>query len=122
MLADRKRDDLTPAFIMFANVRHRVPDPLSAYADLRAAVCLEDGVAIEDIDPREGYDLSRRRYEAVRDQWRGWLAENPDPYWYLQIRNWWLQRRPEWDDDWLAPEVTTPDPLMLPLFELEAAS
>jgi hypothetical protein len=110
----------TPAFILFANVRGKIPDPKAAYADLRAAVCLEDGVAIEDIDPREGWDLSRRRYEEVREQWRGWLAEDPDPYWYLQIRAWWLDRRPQWDDDWLTPEAPAlPEPSMLPLFEME---
>lgn len=108
---------MTPAFILFANVRGRVPDPLAAHADLRAAACLEEGVAIEDIDPREGYDLSRRRYEEVREQWRRWLAVEPDQYWYLQVREWWIECRPGWDDDWLAPEAPVPD--LVPLFDLK---
>jgi hypothetical protein len=100
------------------------PDRRTSLADLRAALCLETDVVIDDIDPREGWNISRSAYESVRERWQFELADDPDSWWldrkYLEARAIWLRLRPEWDDDWLAPETPTEsDPSMIPLFELE---
>jgi hypothetical protein len=93
-------------------------------ADLRIALCLEIGVDIDDIAPASGHDHSRSGYESVWASWRRAIADDPDSWWleehYLNARANWLRIRPDWDDDWLAPEPPAePEPLMLPLFELE---
>jgi hypothetical protein len=101
------------------------PDRRTSLADLRTAICLKNGVAIDDIDPASGYDHSRAAYERARASWRRHIAEWPEAQYaqrpsYADARANWLRIRPDWDDDWLAPEAPAgPELLMLPLFELE---
>ena len=98
------------------------PDRRTSLADLRAALCLELGVDMADIDPASGYSYSRNAYEHVRSLWRRAFAEAPDSSWvernYREVRAKWLARRPDWGDDWLATAL--PSLTMLPIFELEA--
>jgi hypothetical protein len=60
-------------FVLFAG-RKRPADPVeradfeTTMADLRAAVCLEAGVAPEFIDSR-GYDISDKSYARARASW-----------------------------------------------------
>jgi hypothetical protein len=59
---------------LMAAARLRTGDPVTdadqqtSMADLRAAVCIEAGVAIGDISPL-GYDHSDRGYSSVRASW-----------------------------------------------------
>jgi len=80
------------------------PDWRAARADLRAASCLASGMAVADIDPRQGYDISRAAYESVRAQWQELLATDGDNAWtqrsYREVRSMWLTYRPDWNDDW----------------------
>ena len=74
----------------------RHPDPAvradvrAALADARTALCIARGVALDEIDPASGHDLSRAAYEAAFD--------------------WWSARRPQYTggDDWLA-EIHKPE-------------
>lgn len=74
----------------------------------RMALCFARGVALEDIDPVHGYDLSRAAYDRSRKSWwrlvaddggeiRGWVAEH-----MATARADWLRRRPEYvqPGDW----------------------
>jgi hypothetical protein len=113
------------AAMAISALRVDAPDRRTSLADLRIALCLELGVDIADIDPASGYGYSRTAYEHVRSLWRRAFAEAPDSAWvernYREVRADWLARRPDWGDDWLAPDTATlPDLLMIPLFELEA--
>jgi len=117
-----------PGSAMFL-LPYDAPDRRTSMADLRTAICLKNGVHIDDIDPASGYDHSRAGYETVRASWSRLYAEDPnakDSAWfarhYAKARANWLRIRPDWDDDWLAPETpAVPEPSMLPLFELETS-
>jgi hypothetical protein len=93
------------AIAMFA-LAENAPDRRTSLADLRIALCLEIGVAIEDIAPASGHNISRRSYENIRAQWQEVMARDPDSEWcrrsYDQVRRSWLRHQPEWTDDWLA--------------------
>jgi len=94
------------------------PDRRTSLADLRIALCLELGVDMADIDPARGTNVSRAAYEKARHSWRRHASEEPNfpERMYREARANWLARRPDWDDDWLAPEAPVPD--LVPLFDL----
>lgn len=109
--------------LAMVSLRDDAPDRRTSLADLRTALCLECGVDIVDIDPASGFNYSRSAYEDVRASWRRELADNPGSSWlerhYAEARANWLAHRPDWDDDWVIPDA--PEPLLIPLFELEAS-
>ena len=113
------------AHLAMVGIPDDAPDRRTTFADLRIALCLEIGVDIADIDPASGHNHSRSGYESVRSSWRRAMADDPGSWWlesnYREARADWLAHRPDWDDDWLLPDVPAPDPLMIPLFELEAS-
>lgn len=82
-------------------------DVQTTRADLRAAVCLARGVAIDDVCPSKGYDLSDRAFTAVRDSWAELLgAHRPSDWTYArhdEARAFWANARPDLIHDW--PEV-----------------
>lgn len=119
----------TRAYLAMCALSYDAPDRRTSLADLRTAMCLELGVDMADIDPARGTNWSRSTYEASRRSWQRYAAEEPtfwDSPWcernLREVREDWLKRHPEWDDDWFAPEAAAlpaPDPLLIPLFELE---
>lgn len=89
-------------------------DGRTSVADARAALCLAQGVPLDEIDPASGHDLTRRAYESVRASWR-WNAgmhgldeDGGLTDWFARVHDealaWWAARRPEFTDgdDWLA--------------------
>jgi hypothetical protein len=90
------------------------PDPVhdvdhrTSMSDARIALCAARGVALDDIDPTTGHDISRPAYERSRSEWRRHIEQQGwDVYTaaqYAEVRARWEARRPEWvaDDDWLA--------------------
>lgn len=84
-------------------------DGRTSVADARAALCVAQGVPLEDIDAASGHDLSRSAYEDVRLSWRrhvemhGFSEEYDRPR-YENAFTRWAARRPEFTagDDWLA--------------------
>jgi hypothetical protein len=111
------------AHLAMTGVPDDAPDRRTTMADLRIALCLEIGIDIDDIAPASGHDHSRSGYESVRSSWQRALADDPGSSWlernYREVRANWLAIRPDWDDDWLVPDAPAPDPLLIPLFELE---
>lgn len=97
---------MTRAAMAMFSLAENAPDRRTTLADLRIALCLEIGVAIEDIAPASGHNISRRSYENIRAQWQDVMACDPDSEWcrrsYDQVRRTWLRHRPEWTDDWLS--------------------
>jgi len=95
------------------NARH--PDPVlradnrTSVCDARAALCIAQGVPLDQIDPASGYDLTRAAYESVRTSWRrhvqmhGFSEEYDRPD-YEAAFGYWAARRPQFTDgdDWLA--------------------
>lgn len=84
-------------------------DRLTSLADARTALCIEGGVALDDIDPSSGYDYSRRAYDSCRHSWvwnikvHGFSDSYDGPGLARAIANW-TARRPDFvaGDDWLA--------------------
>ncbi|GAA1065252.1 hypothetical protein GCM10009574_028650 [Streptomyces asiaticus] len=83
-------------------------DRLGAMADARIALCIANGVAIDDIDPSGGYNLSRRAYDEARRSWREMVEQHGfnelyDRPRYQKAYAFWAERRPEFaaGDDWL---------------------
>lgn len=72
----------------------------------RMALCFARGVAIENVDPVHGHDLSRQAYDHVRASWWRLFREEPDSEWAArtvrEVRANWLRRRPEYvqPGDW----------------------
>lgn len=59
----------TPPNVVMLCLPQDTPDRRTALADLRAAVCVYAGVAVDDIDPASGYDLSERSYLDSLARW-----------------------------------------------------
>jgi hypothetical protein len=84
-------------------------DRITALADARAAMCLAAGVDVEDIDPTDGYDISRRAYESSRRSWIDLMEYSGLSYFYVRpgledaVASW-TRRRPQFieGDDWAA--------------------
>lgn len=78
----------------------------------RMALCFANGVAIEDVDPVHGYDISSEAYERSRASWWLLVRDEPTSEWGArtvdEVRARWIKRRPEhvqpgdWPD--FAPE------------------
>lgn len=84
------------------------PDAGTSLADARTAHALARGVAVADIDPATGHDLSRPAYERVRAGWQQAAADGElCPHMrrgYEATRARWAAARPDWvaaDGDWL---------------------
>lgn len=86
----------------------QVADRMTSLADARIALCVAQGDSLDDIDPANGYSLSRESYEHVRQSWRNQAKQ---PGWTESLRSdlekaiaFWSARRPEFTegDDWLA--------------------
>ncbi|MER6314593.1 hypothetical protein ABT237_12595 [Streptomyces sp. NPDC001581] len=81
-------------------------------ADARAGICLASGVAIEDIDPATGYNLSRQSYDRARASWVDLVRQHGASEFYeipdiAKARASWARKRPEFveGDDWLTEAV-----------------
>lgn len=98
------------------------PDPLvradahASLCDARAAACLANGVAVEDIDPATGYNISATAYETARESWREYVRSHGLDEWYMRPRferayGFWAAHRPDLaaGDDWLAGLVKPED-------------
>lgn len=84
-------------------------DGRTSVADARAALCIAQGMPVDEIDPASGHDLTRRAYEDVRLSWRRYVemhgfSEEYDRPRYEAAFAWWAARRPDLTagDDWLA--------------------
>ncbi|MFD0393400.1 hypothetical protein ACFQ3Z_16340 [Streptomyces nogalater] len=94
--------------LMFHYANHsRDIDNRTSMADARTALCIESGVALEDIDPATGHDWSRRAYDNVRASWVSTVKYHGLTDGYLQAGlreafGRWAERRPEFTegDDW----------------------
>lgn len=91
------------------------PDARTTLADLRSALCIAHGVDLDDIDPAQGYDMSRRSFDTACLSWRGVLGLSSERMrtGYERARAYWQARRPEWMADWppVPPaEAEPPDP------------
>ncbi|MFG2847419.1 hypothetical protein ACGF12_30265 [Kitasatospora sp. NPDC048296] len=82
-------------------------DRHTSMADARTAICLAAGVAIDDIDPASGYDLSHRAYRRARASWIDLIRQHgADEFYSLpnlaEARAYWAEKRPEFivGDDW----------------------
>jgi hypothetical protein len=72
--ADRKTRNAAAALLRhYAYGSH--PDKATSMADARSALCLAQGVALEDIDS-SGYDRSERSYRSVRRSWVGLIEQH----------------------------------------------
>ncbi|MGY1439472.1 hypothetical protein [Streptomyces reniochalinae] len=80
------------------------PDRRTSIADARTAICIARGVALADIDPASGYDVSERAYHSSRTRWLEEAAEHPDSDWlrkgYQEAAETWARRRPDLATDW----------------------
>lgn len=79
------------------------PDAQTTLADLRAALCIASGVALDDIDPGLGYDMSRRSFDASRTAWEQGLFGldcHRMRTGFERATAYWQARRPEWMADW----------------------
>lgn len=95
-------------------------DIRTSLADARAALCIAQGVPIEDIDPASGCNLSRAAYERSRASWR-WnatmhgLDDDGLSEFFARLHDevfaYWAARRPQFTDgdDWLAG-IHKPEP------------
>jgi hypothetical protein len=86
-------------------------DNRTSMNDARIALCIEQGVALEDIDPTTGHDRSLRGYNSVRSSWVDAVKYHGLTE-YLQrdmaeVFADWAGRRPEFavGDDWEADAV-----------------
>ncbi|MEW2302021.1 hypothetical protein AB0958_18945 [Streptomyces sp. NPDC006655] len=87
-------------------------DQRTSMADARTALCIESGVALEDIDPSTGYDLSRRGYDSARASWVSVVKYHGLTQGYIRpdlasAFAYWARVRPEFaaGDDWEAAAV-----------------
>ncbi|WP_432041079.1 hypothetical protein [Streptomyces chartreusis] len=87
-------------------------DRLTSLADARAAMCLATGVDVEDVDPTDGYNISRRAYESSRRSWVDHMKGSGLSYYYVrpdleEVVARWTRRRPQFveGDDWAAAGV-----------------
>lgn len=80
------------------------PDARTTLADLRTALCIASGVALDDVDPAQGYDMSRRSFDTACVSWRGVLGLSSERMraGYERARAYWQGRRPEWMAEWPA--------------------
>lgn len=89
-LAGRAHDEQDP--VTHADLRTSV-------ADARAALCIAQGVALDDIHSATGYNVAPDTYRKVRAMWLGMLAERPGDQYrradWEQIRTRWIERRPD---------------------------
>ncbi|MEU0739235.1 hypothetical protein [Streptomyces sp. NPDC006134] len=82
-------------------------DRRTSLADARIALCLESGVAIDDIDPASGYNHSRAAYDRARASWIDLIrhhgaSSNYEVRDIERARARWVEVRPEYvTDDWL---------------------
>ncbi|MET9517394.1 hypothetical protein [Streptomyces sp. NPDC002994] len=82
-------------------------DQRTSMADAYTALCLHAGVDIDDIDPSDGLDYSRRQYDAVRDSWQDLIEQHGISDWATREMSKtferWSTRRPQFtdDDNWL---------------------
>jgi hypothetical protein len=102
-----------PRHAAAALIRHYAydndPDQRTSMADSRIALNIARGVALDDIDPANGYDYSRAAYKNVRDSWVWNIKQHGYSEIYegdalrRAIANW-TARRPDLiaGDDWLA--------------------
>jgi hypothetical protein len=97
---------------MFRLAGDHGPDKVTSMHDARIALCIERGVALDDIDPTTGHDWSRRAYDNVRASWVRTVKDHglTDGYLQTDLRDAfakWAQRRPEFaaGDDWEAAAV-----------------
>jgi hypothetical protein len=100
------------AALMFRIAGSYDPDKRTSMNDARIALCIERGVALEDIDPTTGHDWSRRAYDNVRASWVSTVKYHglTDGYLQTDLRDAfakWAARRPEFavGDDWEAAAV-----------------
>jgi hypothetical protein len=94
---------------MFRIASSSDPDKRTSMADARAALCIESGVDLEDVDPTTGHDWSRRAYDSVRASWISTVKYHglTDGYLQADLRRVfarWAERRPDFTagDDWEA--------------------
>jgi hypothetical protein len=88
------------------------PDARTTLADLRTALCIASGIALDDIDPAQGYDTSRRSFDAARASWgQGPLGLTSERMrtGYERATAYWQARRPEWMTDWPTPATDFSD-------------
>lgn len=84
------------------------PDMATSRADARTALCIAQGVAMEDIDPSLGYDRSERAYQNVRASHVRNLREQPGSEYAARDARWahdlWMGHRPDLTegDDWIS--------------------
>ncbi|MER7688746.1 hypothetical protein [Streptomyces sp. NPDC097610] len=72
-------------------------------------MCLATGVDVDDVDPTDGYDISRRAYESSRRSWVDSMRSSGLSYFYVRphlekaVASW-TRRRPHFieGDDWAA--------------------
>ncbi|NUU20956.1 MAG: hypothetical protein HOV68_05480 [Streptomycetaceae bacterium] len=99
---------LRSTLLLFRVVGQGGPDMAASRADARIALCIERGVALDDIDPSLGYDHSERAYASVRGQHVDRLASRPGDCWVvrdaLQAYFAWRRARPDLagNDNWFA--------------------
>lgn len=76
-------------------------DNRTSMADARTGICLAAGVAINDIDPATGYDISARAYQNVRQSWvttirlHGWCGDYRPESDLPDVFAAWVERRPD---------------------------
>lgn len=76
-------------------------DRHTSLADARAGICLAAGVALDDIDPASGYDISEQAYRRVRQSWvttimlHGWSGECRPESELPGVLASWTRRRPD---------------------------
>lgn len=78
------------------------PDFRTSLADCRIALCLAHGIALEDIDPGLGWNISEAGYRSVRDTWTD-TAATGDYFMRVpfdQVREIWRHLRPDLIHDW----------------------
>lgn len=84
-------------------------DQRTSMADARIALCLKQGVAMDDIDPSSGYNHSRPAYDRARASWVGLIEQHGFSEFYDRepmekaYANW-TAHRPQFTagDEWLA--------------------
>ncbi|MFC1405814.1 MULTISPECIES: hypothetical protein [Streptacidiphilus] len=91
--------------LLFHYAREGSPDPVAeadrrtSMADARTALCIESGVALEDIDPATGYDHSERAYRRVRADWAQQVEQRGADWYIRRDVRWaygiWLEARPD---------------------------
>lgn len=76
-------------------------DKNTSMADARTALCFANGVALDDIDPATGYNISECAYQNVRRSWvgnikeHGWAGECRPESELPEVFAIWERRRPD---------------------------